>query len=63
MAERSLTTIARLAQEIYKALPAGAEKNKAFRIWQMAGPEGDARTLSDEPTVRAAKKRGRKSTA
>ena len=62
MAERSLTTIARLAQEIFKALPDGTEKNKAFKIWQLAGPEGDARTLSDEPTVKAAKKRGRKRT-
>lgn len=60
MAEKPLTTIARLAQEIYKALPKGsAESNKAFKIWQLAGPEGDARTLSDEPTVKVAKRRAK----
>ena len=62
MAVRTLTEIARLAQEIYKSLPGGTEaSNKAFRIWKLA-TDSDARETRDEPTVRAAKKAARKST-
>lgn len=54
--EKSLTTIARLGQELFKALPKGSEEsNKAFQIWRLA-TDGDARELRDDPTVRAAKK-------
>ena len=57
MAAKPLTEIARLGRELYGSLPKGsAESNKAFKIWRLA-TEGDARTLSDDPTVRAAKKR------
>lgn len=64
MAEKSLTTIARKAKELYQSLPKGSpESNKAFEIWRLAD-EGDARTLSDEPKVAKAKrKRAKKTTA
>lgn len=62
MAERTLTEIARLAQEVFKAIPQGtAESNKVFRIWKLA-TDSDARETRDDPTIRtgkrAAKKRG-----
>lgn len=56
MAERTLTEIARLAQEVFKSLPGGSEaSNKAFRIWKLA-TDSDARETRDDPKVRAAKK-------
>lgn len=62
MAERTLTEISRLAQEIYKAAAGGTEvSNKAFRIWKLA-TDSDARETRDEPTVRKAKRTAKKST-
>lgn len=60
MAQKALTQIAGLAQQLFNSLPKGSpESNQAFRIWKLAD-EGDARTLSDEPTVKEEKRAVRK---
>lgn len=61
MAIKALTEIAQIAARHFKAGDKGTqESNDWFRVWQLAS-EGDARTLSEDPTVRAAKKKSRKS--
>lgn len=57
--ERALTQIKNIAARHFKASVKGStESNDWFRVWKLAD-EGDARTLSDEPTV-AKKKRAAK---
>jgi hypothetical protein len=53
---KALTEIAQIAARHFQAEPKGTrESNDWFRVWKLA-TEGDARTLSDDPTVAKAKR-------
>lgn len=56
MAIKALTEIKAIAERNFRAIPKGLrEGNDWFRVWKLAD-DGDARTLSDDPTVAKAKK-------
>jgi hypothetical protein len=58
--ERALTQIKNIAARHFRASVKGSsESNDWFRVWKLAD-EGDARTLSDEPTVKASKRAAKK---
>jgi hypothetical protein len=57
MAEKALTEIKNIAERHFKASQKGTqESNDWFRVWKLA-TDGDARTLSDDPTVTKTKRR------
>jgi hypothetical protein len=60
--EKALTQIKNIAARHFKNDPKGTrESNDWFKVWKLAD-EGDARTLSDEPTVAKAKRAAKKTT-
>jgi hypothetical protein len=57
---KPLTEIAKIAKRNYQGAAKGSqESNDWFRVWKLA-TEGDARTLSDDPTVKAKKRAAKK---
>lgn len=59
---KALTQIAKIAERHFQHEPKGTrESNDWFKVWQLAD-SGDARTLSDDPTVAKAKRSAKKST-